>query len=1012
MHRCGWLSCVAFSVMLWLTLVFFPGSALAHIQVTVGGFDLPQGMDPTQALIVQGTADNDEATVTWKPDPLGLGADEIIVQSPTNIEDTDGFGTGACNHPSLLDPHTVVCDQQMIDRTWVVDGGAGNDKLTIAGPAVPASIAVWVFGGLGDDDLNGGNGVDSLYGDTANGVFDCFDPIENTGGSDTCNDTFHDHLGNDVIRGQAGNDRVVQTALGAFTGDQDSDDIFLGDGSHDTVSYENRPATSPVTITVPNPGSGAAFELDQIKDGVEHVIGTPGHDIFMSGNSSFSLILEGGGGNDLFWANVSGETFIGGAGQDTVRYDSTDVDFSAGITASVDNIANDGDDPNNPDAADNIRTDIEIVIGTGGPDTIEGGNVEGCRVAAGAGNDVLRSPSSGCILEAGDGVDQLIGGEGPDTMRPGASSTSAADVVTYGGGLDLVDYASPTILGGVSAISSVEASAHNGAAAWCYGLGLGSTSVRKYVAGAANLESWLDAPEKIVGTEMNDTLCAGPAGSLLEGGAGDDVLIGGAGSDTLKGGDGNDLLNGQANADSLFGEGGSDNLNGGAGNDHVDGGDGDDLHLRGGGGSDVILGGTGNDVLEEIEFSTVMLGSPEQQLDGADTLDGGPGIDRVDGKLGDDTMPCNTDTISDTWVDSGDGVEVFDCSALGTAISITAGDGIDTIIGSTLDDVISGASVIEGGAGNDRLTTPLSGGTLKGGAGDDILTGRDGQDVLIGGAGSDHITGGAGVDTTSYADHLRGVKVSLDAEANDGEPGERDNVAADIEVVEGTSHDDYLLAGSTSLNAQAGSGNDTLIGGKVDDVLDGGTGNDRIVGAGGNDLLSGSQGNDTILGGAGKDQLYGEGGNDLLDGGMGADLLSGGLGVDTADYRTRRATVKVSLGAGRWDDGQAREKDHVSGDVENVFGGRGNDTLLGSSAANLLRGGPGRDRIVGGAGRDRFFGDAGNDVIDARDRSVRDRRMRETVDGGAGRDSARVDARDRVLRVEIVNGKPKRARRN
>ena len=49
--------------------------------------------------------------------------------------------------------------------------------------------------------------------------------------------------------------------------------------------------------------------------------------------------------------------------------------------------------------------------------------------------------------------------------------------------------------------------------------------------------------------------------------------------------------------------------------------------------------------------------------------------------------------------------------------------------------------------------------------------------------------------------------------------------------------------------------------------------------------------------------------------------------------------------------------------IENVTGGAGGDSLVGSFSANMLNGGGGADWIVGGPGADTFGGDAGADVL-------------------------------------------------
>jgi hypothetical protein len=77
-----------------------------------------------------------------------------------------------------------------------------------------------------------------------------------------------------------------------------------------------------------------------------------------------------------------------------------------------------------------------------------------------------------------------------------------------------------------------------------------------------------------------------------------------------------------------------------------------------------------------------------------------------------------------------------------------------------------------------------------------------------------------------------------------------------------------------------------------------------------------------------------------------------------------------------------------------ICGGGGNDALRGLGGDDLLKGEAGTDRLVGGGGRDFLLGGAGRDTLVAKDG------RRDVVDGGTGRDGARVDGRDAVRRVE------------
>jgi Ca2+-binding RTX toxin-like protein len=88
--------------------------------------------------------------------------------------------------------------------------------------------------------------------------------------------------------------------------------------------------------------------------------------------------------------------------------------------------------------------------------------------------------------------------------------------------------------------------------------------------------------------------------------------------------------------------------------------------------------------------------------------------------------------------------------------------------------------------------------------------------------------------------------------------------------------------------------------------------------------------------------------------------------------------------------------DRVSGKAGNdrISGGTGNDRLNGDSGRDRISGGRGKDRLSGGRGKDRLAGGPGNDVLNAVDRSKDSR-----IDGGAGRNTCKVDAADlRVVR--------------
>lgn len=164
--------------------------------------------------------------------------------------------------------------------------------------------------------------------------------------------------------------------------------------------------------------------------------------------------------------------------------------------------------------------------------------------------------------------------------------------------------------------------------------------------------------------------------------------------------------------------------------------------------------------------------------------------------------------------------------------------------------------------------------------------------------------------------------------------------------------------------------------GTVGNKFNGLDGSDLMRGGQGRDILRGGAGNDTIDAREGNDILFLESGNDSQTGGAGIDLL---IGYGTTDYR-----VDLDV-AGAQNTGRGLD---TLLEIENVMGGFGNDTFLGTEGANMLRGNGGSDRLIGrggddvllgGASRDALFGGAGNDTLNGQ-------AGMDTLTGGRGMD--------------------------
>jgi len=185
-----------------------------------------------------------------------------------------------------------------------------------------------------------------------------------------------------------------------------------------------------------------------------------------------------------------------------------------------------------------------------------------------------------------------------------------------------------------------------------------------------------------------------------------------------------------------------------------------------------------------------------------------------------------------------------------------------------------------------------------------------------------------------------------------------------------------------------------LDGGDAGDVLRGGRAADLLIGGNGDDAFAGSAANDVYDGGNGADLYRQEG----LAEDAGADVFNGGPGVDTASYTdfddleggsSFQADEPVFLSLDDVaNDGEANEGDNLL-DVEDAFGGTGDDILAGNPESNTLLGGDGRDRLDGGPGIDSLGGGGDNDAVLGGDGA--DDLLGGTgddgVDGGAGDDT-------------------------
>ena len=263
--------------------------------------------------------------------------------------------------------------------------------------------------------------------------------------------------------------------------------------------------------------------------------------------------------------------------------------------------------------------------------------------------------------------------------------------------------------------------------------------------------------------------------------------------------------------------------------------------------------------------------------------------------------------------DGDDTVNVYSGLPATQRVAVEGGEGADTLSAFSH----GGTTSFDGGNGNDKLTGSRGTGQLLGGPGDDNLDGEEGTDEVRGGDGSDKLRGDA--DGTPFADVMDGgagrdeidldwssgqpsnqpyVTVTLDGQANDGRPGEGDNVTG-VERI----HLGYaatLAAAGDAVDFEvfnSGNGGSRLTGSPAADRLRSYDDRDTIEAGGGDDWIEAGYGDDTIDPGAGRDTVNAEAGsgscnflvcrigsgNDTINARDGeADSIDCGVGTDTA----------------------------------------------------------------------------------------------------------------------------------
>lgn len=328
-------------------------------------------------------------------------------------------------------------------------GGLGDDTFT----AAAGFGGVYFYGNVGDDTLTGANdndtligseGSDELTGGDGDDLFPAMDlevdVINGGGGNDTAmidtGATDDSVTGvENVIGDEVASDPETTSDAAAsldgrnliVTGGADDDSIRVqpsADGDEIFVIVSNANGTrvssfSDGDIDTINVAGGAGDDIISLGlvDRPSFLSGGDGDDVIVGGDGDDTI--DGGAGSDLLFGRDAADRFLtsddpdggdyisGGAGSDVVDYSGR----NEGIHAGLGQLPDDGE----RGEGDNLQTDIEVVLGGSGDDTMDTTSARPVFFSGNAGNDSLTGGNGDDTLVGGPGADVLDGGLGVDT---------------------------------------------------------------------------------------------------------------------------------------------------------------------------------------------------------------------------------------------------------------------------------------------------------------------------------------------------------------------------------------------------------------------------------------------------------------------------------------------------------------------------------------------------------------------------------------------------------------------
>lgn len=341
-------------------------------------------------LVVGGKSSNDTFVVSQSGSTLIItqGSSSISIMG-TGLE--AGVETIILNGGAGNDSITIGSIDGVGALLFIANGGAGADTITASGASL-GNVFLRIDGGLGDDTLTGsidgdtilgGDGMDMISGEIGNDTLLGGPGDDSISGGDG-NDTIDGNDGNDTALGDAGNDSI----LGSF-----GSDMLTGDTGSDTL--DGGFGNDLINGMSGNDSLLGSFGDDRIAAGA-------GDDTISGGNDNDTI--QGHSGSDLIDGAHGDDSILGQAGDDTIFGDDGNDTIMAGNGNDL-VFGEDGDD---------------VIDGEGAADTIVGGD----------GHDTLRGGGSDDTILGEDGDDVINGNSGNDTASTGEGSDTTTSIET------------------------------------------------------------------------------------------------------------------------------------------------------------------------------------------------------------------------------------------------------------------------------------------------------------------------------------------------------------------------------------------------------------------------------------------------------------------------------------------------------------------------------------------------------------------------------------------------------